>query len=63
MTTITITAERPDTRDAARLVAELDAELEPLYERFGFVPIDAFGGYKPDPVSLFYELRLPTASR
>jgi GNAT superfamily N-acetyltransferase len=31
--TITINAERPDTPDASALIAELDAELEPLYAR------------------------------
>jgi GNAT superfamily N-acetyltransferase len=31
--TITITAESPDSIDASALVAELDAELEPLYAR------------------------------
>ena len=157
MSAITITAERPDTPDASALVAELDAELEPLYaresrhgysvekllaedvaffvlrsdgepaacggiklvggeyaelkrmyvrprfrgnglakgmlahlaahargrgvsllrletgvhqhaaialyERFGFVPIQPFGEYAPDPVSLCYEMRLPQPIR
>ena len=31
--TVLISAESPDTADARRLVAELDAELEPLYAR------------------------------
>jgi putative acetyltransferase len=29
-----------------------------LYERFGFVRRDPFGGYQPDPLSLFMEKRL-----
>lgn len=29
-----------------------------LYERAGFQPIGPFGSYRPDPLSLFYELRL-----
>jgi len=29
-----------------------------LYERAGFQRIPAFGGYKPDPLSLFYEKQL-----
>jgi len=29
----TITAERPDTADAIALIAELEAQLEPLYPR------------------------------
>jgi ribosomal protein S18 acetylase RimI-like enzyme len=37
--TITITPERPDTADAAQLIAELDAYLMPLY------PIESHHGY------------------
>ena len=29
-----------------------------LYERWGFVPIPPFGGYREDPLSLFYEKRI-----
>jgi putative acetyltransferase len=29
-----------------------------LYERAGFVRVDAFGDYRPDPLSLFMEKRL-----
>jgi ribosomal protein S18 acetylase RimI-like enzyme len=29
-----------------------------LYERFGFRPIGAFGAYREDPLSAFYEMRL-----
>jgi putative acetyltransferase len=29
-----------------------------LYERFGFVPCEPFGGYKPDPFSRFFTLVL-----
>lgn len=29
-----------------------------LYRRFGYVEIAAFGGYQPDPLSLFMEKRL-----
>lgn len=29
-----------------------------LYERVGFVRIDPFGAYKPDPLSIFYEKRI-----
>ncbi|WP_296946263.1 GNAT family N-acetyltransferase [uncultured Massilia sp.] len=29
-----------------------------LYERFGFVRIAPFGDYRPDPLSLFMEMRL-----
>lgn len=40
--TVTINPERPDTHDARALIAELDAELEPLY------PIDARYGFTVD---------------
>jgi GNAT superfamily N-acetyltransferase len=29
-----------------------------LYERMGFVRIDPFGEYRPDPLSIFYEKRI-----
>ena len=29
-----------------------------LYERFGFRPIAAFGAYRKDPLSAFYEMRI-----
>ncbi|MGN8244385.1 GNAT family N-acetyltransferase [Cellulomonas soli] len=32
-----------------------------LYERAGFVPCPPFGDYRPDPLSVFYRLDLPTA--
>lgn len=31
-----------------------------LYERLGYAVVPPFGDYKPDPLSLFYEKRLPT---
>jgi ribosomal protein S18 acetylase RimI-like enzyme len=30
-----------------------------LYEGLGFEPIGPFGPYRPDPLSLFFEKRLP----
>jgi putative acetyltransferase len=34
-----------------------------LYERFGFQRIQAFGEYKEDPMSIFYEYHLPQAQQ
>jgi putative acetyltransferase len=37
----------------------LQAEAIGLYERMGYRRIDAFGEYRPDPLSRFYEKRTP----
>jgi hypothetical protein len=60
----TIALEQPDTAAAMALIAELEAQLDPLYppvslyERAGFQRIGPFGPYWDDPLSLFFEKRL-----
>jgi putative acetyltransferase len=38
----------------------LQAEAIGLYERMGYRRIGAFGEYRPDPLSFFYEKKLPS---
>jgi hypothetical protein len=59
---VIVNAELPDQSEVRDMLARMSGVHQPealgLYERFGFVRCEPFGDDRPDPLSVFMEMRL-----